>query len=86
MADSVAVEARGKPAVMVVAQEFSKAAEMKRRAMGLLALPLVVIDLPLNAQAAREQAVAAADRVAAALVETSALTPRPPLPILGEGE
>jgi hypothetical protein len=67
VADSVAVEGRGKPAVMLVAKEFAKAAELKRRAMGLPDLPLVVIEMPLNAQAAKEQAQVAADQIAAAL-------------------
>ena len=68
MADSVAVESRGKPAVMIVAKEFAKAAELKRRAMGLPELPLIVIEMPMNAQAAREQAQVAADQIAAALL------------------
>jgi hypothetical protein len=68
VADSAAVEARGKPAVMLVATEFARAAEFRRKSLGLPDLPLVVIDLPLNEQAAKEQARAAADRIAAALL------------------
>jgi hypothetical protein len=68
VADGVAVETRGKPAVTLVAQQFARSAELKRQAMGLPTLPLVVIELPLNAEAAKAQARAVADRIAAALL------------------
>jgi hypothetical protein len=67
VADGVGVEARGKPVVTIVGREFLRGAEMKRRALGLPSLPLAVIAIPGSAEAARAQAAAIADAVAAVL-------------------
>lgn len=72
MADGVAVENRGKPAVTIVGHEFLRGAEMKRKALGLPTLPLQAITVPDNEPAAREQARAIADAIAEALTNREA--------------
>jgi hypothetical protein len=67
VADGVAVENRGKPAVTIVGHEFLRGAEMKRKALGLPTLALQAITVPDDEGSARSQARAIADAVAAAL-------------------
>ena len=68
MADGVAVEARSKPAVTLVGEAFARGAELKRKALGLESLPLLVIPVPETEEMARAEAARIADAVAAALV------------------
>jgi hypothetical protein len=90
VADGVALEQAGRPAVTVVGEPFARAAEIKKKTLGLPAFDLVVVPVPRSREAAAAVAKRAAEAVVAAL--TTALTsPRghptaSPLPILGEGE
>jgi hypothetical protein len=68
VADGVAVEKRGKPAVTIVADDFARGAEMKKRALGMPELSLHTILYPRTEEEARAQAQFIAANVAEALV------------------
>jgi hypothetical protein len=68
VADGVAVEKRGKPAVTIVADDFARGAEMKKRSLGMPDLSLHTIIYPRTEAEARAQAQFIASNVAEALV------------------
>lgn len=64
MADGVALEQAGVPAVTVVGEPFARAAELKKKTLGLPDFSLVVVPVPRS----RDAAYAEAERVAQSVV------------------
>jgi hypothetical protein len=65
VADGVALEQAGLPAVTVVGEPFARAAELKKKTLGLPEFELVVVPVPRSRQAA----AAEAERIAARVVD-----------------